>query len=370
MAGTGLAARRGILIRDARALELAHQVRVLAFDKTGTLTLGRPTLTDIAVGSSLEESQAIAAAAQVQAGSTHPLAQAVLAAWQSRGAPQWVAGPAARIETLPGRGVLASWPDGTTLQISSARWATELGVADCFAKQAQDWQAQGRTVSWLIGTAPGGQAQALALMAFGDQAKPGAAAAVARLQALGLKTVMITGDNDGAARAMARQVGIDEVIAGVLPADKAACIHRLREEARKRHPQAAVAMVGDGINDAPALAAADVGMAMGTGTDVAMQTADITLMRGDLSLVADAIAISRQTVRKIHQNLFWAFGYNIIGIPLAAGGVLSPVIAGGAMAMSSVSVLLNALLLTRWSPAPLPQPSSRALDDAVASNTP
>ncbi|MFN5881293.1 MAG: HAD-IC family P-type ATPase, partial [Burkholderiales bacterium] len=150
------------------------------------------------------------------------------------------------------------------------------------------------------------------------------------------------------AKAMALEFGIDEVIAGVLPADKAACIGRLQEQARAQHPQAAVAMVGDGINDAPALAAADVGMAMGTGTDVAMQTADITLMRGDVGLVADAIGISRQTVRKIHQNLFWAFGYNVVGIPLAAAGLLSPMIAGAAMAMSSVSVLANALLLSRW----------------------
>jgi Cu+-exporting ATPase len=348
MAGTGVAAKLGVLIRDARALELAHRVRIVAFDKTGTLTVGQPTLTNLAVAASLDEGQALAAAAQVQAGSTHPLARAVLSAWQSHGQPAWTAGPAERIESLPGRGVLAAWPDGVTLQIGSARLAGELGLERQFAQQAHDWQAQGRTVSWLIRTRPGCNPEALALMAFGDKPKAGAREAVARLQAMGLRTVMITGDNEGAAKAMALEFGIDEVIAGVLPADKAACIGRLQEQARAQHPQAAVAMVGDGINDAPALAAADVGMAMGTGTDVAMQTADITLMRGDVGLVADAIGISRQTVRKIHQNLFWAFGYNVVGIPLAAAGLLSPMIAGAAMAMSSVSVLANALLLSRW----------------------
>ena len=348
MAGTGVAARRGVLIRDARALELAHHVRVVAFDKTGTLTIGQPTLTQLAVAAGLDEAQALAAAAQVQAGSTHPLARAALSAWQSRGQPEWSAGPAQRIESLPGRGVRATWPDGVTLQIASARLATELGLQGHFAQEAQDWQAQGRTVSWLIRTRPGSSPEALALMAFGDTPKPGAREAVARLQAMGIRTVMLTGDNEGAARAMARHFGIDEVIAGVLPADKAACIAGLRETMRMHHPQGAVAMVGDGINDAPALAAADVGMAMGTGTDVAMQTADITLMRGDVELVAEAIGISRQTVRKIHQNLFWAFGYNVVGIPLAAAGLLSPMIAGAAMAMSSVSVLANALLLSRW----------------------
>ena len=348
MAGTGAAARHGILIRDARALELAHRVRVVAFDKTGTLTLGQPTLIDLAVAAGFEAGQALAAAAKVQAGSTHPLARAALAAWQTHGQPAWAAGPAERIESLPGRGVAATWSDGVTLQIGSARLAKELGLEGHFAQQALDWQAQGRTVSWLIRTRPESPPEALALMAFADTPKPGAREAVARLQSMGIHTVMLTGDNEGAARAMARQFGIDEVVAGVLPADKAAWIGRLRETARVGHREAAVAMVGDGINDAPALAAADVGLAMGTGTDVAMQTADITLMRGDVGLVADAIAISRQTVSKIHQNLFWAFGYNVVGIPLAAAGLLSPMIAGAAMAMSSVSVLANALLLSRW----------------------
>jgi Cu+-exporting ATPase len=374
MAGTGAAARHGILIRDARALELAHRVRVVAFDKTGTLTVGRPVLTHLAVAPGQSEDQMIAALSMVQAGSTHPLAHAALAAWEARGRPDWQApgrpsleaGAAHSIEALPGRGMLASWAGAVRLQVGSARLAEELGVAKHFAQQASEWQAQGQTVSWLIrslgtddavapdlepqavNTAPRLQHQALALFAFGDAPKPGAREAVARLQAMGLRTVMLTGDNEGAARAMATHFGMDEVIAGVLPADKAACITRLREQAQADLAHAAVAMVGDGINDAPALAAADVGIAMGTGTDIAMQTADITLMRGEVGLVADAIGISRRTVRKIHQNLFWAFGYNVVGIPLAAAGMLSPMIAGAAMAMSSVSVLANALLLSRW----------------------
>jgi len=207
-------------------------------------------------------------------------------------------------------------------------------------------QASGHTVSWAIDDGPDGRPRALAVLAFGDAAKPGAREAVARLAAMGIRSVMISGDNRGAAEAMGRELGIDRVIAEVLPADKAACIETLRRETRG----GAVAMVGDGINDAPALAAADVGIAMATGTDVAMHTAGITLMRGDPTLVPAAIEISARTVAKIRQNLFWAFAYNVIGIPLAAAGLLSPVIAGAAMAMSSVSVMTNALLLARWAP--------------------
>src|SRR5690606_38144860 len=181
-------------------------------------------------------------------------------------------------------------------------------------------------------------------MAFGDTLKPSAARAVARLHEMGIRSVMLTGDNAGAARAVANTLGLDDFRAEVLPADKARVVGELRADGGK------VAMVGDGINDAPALAAADVGIAMGSGTDVAMQTAGITLMRGDPALVADAVSISRRTYRKIQQNLFWAFIYNVIGIPLAAFGILNPIIAGGAMALSSVSVVTNALLLRRWKP--------------------
>ena len=198
-------------------------------------------------------------------------------------------------------------------------------------------------MSWLVESAP--EARALALLAFGDALKPQSAGAVARLRALGIASVLVTGDNRGAGEAAGRALGIDDVRSEVLPEDKAAVVAALRAS------RGTVAMVGDGINDAPALAAADIGIAMGTGTDVAMQTAGITLMRGDPSLVADALDISRRTHAKIRQNLFWAFVYNVVGVPLAALGLLSPVIAGAAMALSSVSVVSNALLLARWKPA-------------------
>ena len=205
--------------------------------------------------------------------------------------------------------------------------------------RAAEQEATGRTVSWLAR-----DGQLLGLLAFGDAIKPGAADGVARLQVQGIAPVLLTGDNAGAARAAAQTLGIDQVLAEVLPADKAAHIAALKAEGNT------VAMVGDGINDAPALAAADVGIAMGGGSDVAMHTAGLTLMRGDPRLVADAIDISRRTYAKIRQNLFWAFIYNLVGIPLAAAGLLSPVIAGAAMAFSSVSVVTNALLLKRWRP--------------------
>jgi Cu+-exporting ATPase len=201
-------------------------------------------------------------------------------------------------------------------------------------------------VSWLLRKgADGAPTQVLGLLAFGDTVKPSARRAVERLHALGVRTVLLTGDNAGSARAVAAQLGIDDVRAEVLPADKAAVVQQLRDGG------GVVAMVGDGINDAPALAAADVGIAMATGTDVAMETAGITLMRGEPTLVGDAFDVSRRTYAKIRQNLFWAFAYNVVGIPLAALGLLSPVIAGAAMAASSVSVVSNALLLRRWRPA-------------------
>ncbi|NDP49076.1 MAG: HAD-IC family P-type ATPase, partial [Sulfuriferula multivorans] len=207
--------------------------------------------------------------------------------------------------------------------------------------QADTLEAEGRTVSWL---ARAGDHHALGLLAFGDAVKPSAIAGIATLRKLGINTVMLTGDNQGAARVAAAQLGIDTVIAEVLPADKSKEVSRLKAEGQT------VAMVGDGINDAPALAAADVGIAMSSGTDVAMHTAGVTLMRGDPALVADAIDISKRTYAKIRQNLFWAFIYNMVGIPLAAAGLLNPVIAGAAMAFSSVSVVSNALLLRRWKP--------------------
>ena len=336
MAGTGVAARHGILIKDAEALEIAHRVRVVAFDKTGTLTEGKPRL--VAAEAAHGNTEALlAAAASLQAGSEHPLARAVLAAAEEQ---KVVRSPAANVRAVAGRGVAATVA-GQELRLGSTRWMQELKVDLApLERAAQGLEAQGRTVSWLadLGAAP----RLLGLLAFGDAPKAAAALAVRSLREQGVRTVLVTGDNRGSAQAVAGQLGIDEVRAEVLPEDKARIVAELKAAG------AAVAMVGDGINDAPALAAADVGVAMATGTDVAMHAAGVTLMRGNPALVADAIDISRRTYAKIRQNLFWAFIYNVVGIPLAAAGMLSPVIAGAAMAFSSVSVVTNALTLRRW----------------------
>jgi Cu+-exporting ATPase len=336
MAGTGVAARHGILIQDALALELAHRITVVAFDKTGTLTEGRPRLLAL-VPNMGDESSLLADSAALQRGSEHPLGRAVLAAAQARGlAP----GLATEVHAVPGQG-MAAMVDGQSLRLGQGRWMAELGV-DLAPLQAQAdaLQAEGRTVSWLASLTPAPRLRGL--LAFGDTVKPSAPAAVARLHAMQVATVLLSGDNRGSAEAVARQLGIDDVRAEVLPQHKADVVQQLRAGGR------VVAMVGDGINDAPALAASDVGIAMSTGTDVAMQAAGITLMRGDPALVADAIDLSRRTTAKIRQNLFWAFAYNVVGLPLAAFGLLNPVIAGAAMAFSSVSVVGNALLLRRW----------------------
>ncbi|MBP6719459.1 MAG: copper-translocating P-type ATPase [Rhodoferax sp.] len=344
MAGTGVAAQHGILIKDAQALELAHKVDVVAFDKTGTLTLGRPKLTRLIPAQDITEIDALSLASSLQSGSEHPLARAVLAHASEQGLRVQTAD---NVRAVPGRGTEGD-VGGQSVLIGSLRWMEELKVdTRALDAQAADLQAQGFTVSALAErTAQGLTLRAL--MAFGDEPKPGAKEALATLRARGIKTVMISGDNQGAANAMARRLGLDptqgEVMAEVLPGDKAAKVIALKEGGHT------VAMVGDGVNDAPALAAADVGMAMGNGTDVAMHAAGITLMRGDPLLVAAALDISDRTVAKIRQNLFWAFGYNVAGIPLAALGFLNPVVAGAAMAMSSVSVMSNALLLKRWKP--------------------
>jgi Cu+-exporting ATPase len=337
MVGTGAAARRGILFQDAVALERLHAARVVAFDKTGTLTEGRARLVGMQpLGVGRDELLRLAAA--VQGGSEHPLAKAVLHAAAEQGI---AAPPASGLRAVPGQGVTAS-VEGRTLVLGSGRWMDELGVdTSALDAQAIAWQHEGRTVSWL---ADATTRRALGLLAFGDTLKPQARAAIEALMRQQVRCVLVSGDNAGSAQAAARALGITEVHAEVLPADKAALIARLRGDLPAG---AAVAMVGDGVNDAPALAAADVGIAMGSGTDVAMATAGVTLMRGDPWLVPQAIAISRRTTAKIRQNLFWAMVYNVVGIPLAALGLLSPVVAGAAMALSSVSVVTNALLLRR-----------------------
>ncbi|MBQ5947029.1 heavy metal translocating P-type ATPase [Massilia sp. ST3] len=339
MVGTGAAARHGILIKDAEALETAHALDVVVFDKTGTLTEGKPALVALTAFEGGNEDEALRLAWAVQQYSAHPLARAVAEAAQARGlAPA----PALEAAALPGRGVRAE-VDGATVFLGNRRLLEELGVeAGVAAGRAHE--SAGRTVSWLLARR-GGTVEVKGLLAFGDRLKPGAQAAVARLRDMGVEPAMLTGDNHGAAQAVAAQLGIARFHAEVLPEDKARVVEQLRREGRK------VAMVGDGINDAPALAAADVGMAMAGGTEVAMQTAGLTLMRGDPGLVPDAIAVSQRTYRKIRQNLGWAFVYNLVGVPLAALGLLNPVLAGAAMALSSVSVVANALLLRRWAPA-------------------
>lgn len=337
MAGTGVAARHGILIKDAEALEVVHAVQHIAFDKTGTLTEGKPRIVHIGLGES-SETELLRLAGSLQQGSEHPLAKAVL----QRCADQHIALPAlSDSRALAGRGIAGS-VEGRSLQLGSSRLLEEnqLQVGE-LAESAHTWEAEGRTLSWLIET--GDAPRLLGLLAFGDQLKEGAADAITELRAQGITSHLISGDNQGSVAAVASVLGIDEPHAQVLPADKARLVGELRK-------QGTVAMVGDGINDAPALAAADVGIAMGGGTDAAMHAASITLMRGDPRLVPAALDISRRTYAKIRQNLFWAFIYNLIGIPLAAAGLLNPMFAGAAMALSSVSVVSNALLLNRWRP--------------------
>ncbi len=368
MAGTGAAARQGILIQDPQALEVAHRVQVVAFDKTGTLTAGEPRLLDWAVAPSagVSRSEALQLVAVLQRGSEHPLAKAVLTVADAEVVPQGGRLAAQSLRVVAGCGIEGT-VHGTTWCLGSPRWMRERIGATAFAElasselntSASGWAAEGSTVSWLLRAhvadvgAPTTW-QVVAALAFGDALKPNAVQAVACLHAQGVRTVMISGDSQQAANHIALQLGIREVIAEVLPTDKADHIHRLQHDADGN--TITVAMVGDGINDAPALAAADIGMAMANphgGTDVAMQAAGITLMRGDPLLVPAALDISRLTSRKIWQNLGWALGYNVIGIPLAALGGLNPMLAGAAMALSSVSVVANALWLSRWRPAPM-----------------
>ncbi|HQR96976.1 MULTISPECIES: heavy metal translocating P-type ATPase [unclassified Polaromonas] len=336
MAGTGVAARHGILIKDAEALEIAHSVKVVAFDKTGTLTEGKPELVaaDAVDGNRLAF---LAASASIQAGSEHPLARAVMDAAVQEGAQLT---SASKVRAIAGRGMAAVVAQ-RDLRLGSSRFMDELGVGlGPLSGRAAELQAQGRTVSWVADITD--QPVLLGLLAFGDAVKPTAALAIAKLHEQGVRSVLVTGDNRGSAQAVGKQLGIDEIRAEVLPEDKARIVGELKAGG------VIVAMVGDGINDAPALAAADVGIAMSTGTDVAMHAAGVTLMRGNPALVADAIDISRRTYAKIRQNLFWAFIYNVVGVPLAAFGLLSPMVAGAAMAFSSVSVVTNALMLRRW----------------------
>ena len=341
MVGTGMAARHGILIKDAQALEVAHAVTTVAFDKTGTLTEGAPSLVAVHAAPGVTTTEVLRLSAALQSTSEHPLARAVMDKVRAERIPVPVAQEAT---ALAGRGIQAR-VDGNMFMLGSTRLMRELGAdAAGLAVEAERLEADGRTISWLIGKDLD-KSSVLGLLAFGDPVKATAREAVRRLHSLGLKTVMLTGDNQGSAQAVGRELGIGHIHAEVLPGDKAAVVQDLRGAGQ------VVAMVGDGINDAPALAGADVGIAMSTGTDVAMEAAGITLMRGDPRLVADALDISRRTYATIKRGLFWAFAYNVVGIPLAAMGLLNPMVAGAAMALSSVSVVGNALLLRRWRPS-------------------
>ncbi len=349
MAGTGVAARFGILIKDPQVLEQAHRLNIVAFDKTGTLTIGHPRLLALMPFVSSPESEILATAAGLQLGSEHPLAKALLDAAKEQNI-----SPIANSESkaLPGIGIagipnFGPWADKRLCLQSIASLDVHPEYQSILAK-AQACFDLGQTVSVLMNAeAP---TSPIALLAFGDELKPNAKAAITALHQLGIRTVMLSGDNQASAAMVAQSIGMDEVYGQIMPGNKAEIIRQLQMpgDHAKRHW---VAMVGDGVNDAPALASADVGMAMSTGTDVAMQAAGITLMRGDPSLVADAIDISKRTWNKIRQNLFWAFIFNATGIPLAALGYLSPMLAGSAMALSSFCVLSNALLLKRWRPA-------------------
>ena len=333
MAGTGAAARHGILIRDAAALERARAIQTVVFDKTGTLTEGKPTVAALRPAPGVSEAKLLRLAAALQAGSEHPLGRAVRERAAGLDVPR-----ASGVRALPGRG-LEGVAEGRALLLGSRCSMKEAGIdAAPLAPDAAELEAAGRTVSFLAA-----DGRLLGLLGFGDAVKPGAAEAVAALRRRGLHTVLLTGDNRGAADTAARTLGIDEVHAEALPEDKARLVAALRE----RGP---VAMVGDGVNDAAALAAADLGLAMATGTDVAAAAASITLMRGDPALVPAALNIAGRTHRRIWHGLFWAFAYNLVGIPLAAAGLLSPVVAGAAMAFSSVGVVGSALLLRRWRP--------------------
>ena len=346
MVGTGKGAELGILIKSGEALEAAHSIKTVVLDKTGTLTEGKPKLTNIAVYGGIQENELLKIAASAEKGSEHPVAKAIVEGASERGLaldePQ-------SFKAVPGRGIDAQ-VNGMRVLAGNVKLMQENGVdVSNASKDAEALSKKGRTLMYVAA-----DGQLAGLMAAADALKPTSRDAVARLQQMGVEVVMITGDNRDTANAIAEEAGITRVLADVLPQDKAAEVVKLQQGGQK------VAMVGDGINDAPALAAADVGFAIGTGTDVAVESADVVLMRGDLNEVPSAIALSRATIRNIRQNLFWAFAYNTAGIPFAAGvffifggPLLNPIFAGAAMALSSVSVVSNALRLRAFKPKAL-----------------
>ena len=340
MVGTGVAARFGILIKDVESLERAHKIDAVVFDKTGTLTEGHPEVVASFVVSG-NEAELLLAAASLQQGSEHPLAHAVLRA-ASKSALELNTIDEFRSHT--GRGV-SGRVGGAQVLVGNQFFMADNGFeAPVSESPSERWENEGKTVIWVARSG-----ELLGALAIADPLRPQSGAAILELKALGVRTLLISGDSERVSKEIGRQVGVDITKGGVKPDDKALEVDTLKSQGY------CVGMIGDGVNDAPALAAADVGIAIGTGSDVAMETASITLMRPDPRLVAASISVSRATWNKIRQNLFWAFIYNVIGIPLAAVGFLSPTIAGAAMAMSSVSVVTNSLFLKRWTPRPSKQ---------------
>ncbi|QSO52840.1 copper-translocating P-type ATPase [Alicyclobacillus curvatus] len=332
MVGTGLGAESGILIKGGEHLEKAHKVTTLVLDKTGTVTVGKPSVTDVWTTALASEAELMAFAAALEAQSEHPLGAAVIAHAKEQG----MAIPQAKdVQAIPGKGIIGV-VDGETIRIGNRRWLSETGISEFPDEVLAEYETAGKTAV-LVASDKG----LLGIIAMADTIKSDAITTVRELSDMGIEVWMITGDNERTASAVAAQVGIKNVIAGVMPQDKASKVQELKKAGQ------VVAMVGDGINDAPALAAADIGIAMGTGADVALDAADIALMHGSMHGVVEAIRLSKATMKKIRQNLFWAFFYNVLGIPLAALGILSPIIAGAAMALSSVSVVSNSLLLRR-----------------------
>ncbi|HLP99084.1 MAG TPA: heavy metal translocating P-type ATPase [Sideroxyarcus sp.] len=348
---SGLAAREGILVKDAAALERAHKLAVLVLDKTGTLTEGKPAVTDLRPSAASGVGELIRIAASLAQHSTHPLSAAIMEYAQAQATMPL---PVSEFNETPGSGLRGNL-DGVSYLLGAPAYIVQQGVALDEASILA-LQQHGKTV-----IAVAREQVLLGYIAFADQIRPSSSTAVARLREMGIRVVMLSGDNQATAQAIARQAGIDEFIAEVSPQDKARYI------ASFKTPKTLVGMVGDGINDAPALAAADVSFAMKSGSDIAIDAADITLMRNDLNSVADAIDLSQVTLSKIRQNLFFAFAYNVLGIPLAALGLLNPMIAGGAMAMSSVSVVSNALLLKQWKPG---EPAPDLADQPAAAPQP
>ena len=343
MVGTGKGAENGILIKGGEALETAHKITTIVFDKTGTITEGKPTVTDVLPVAGQDADALLRLAASAETASEHPLGQAIVHGAQAKGL---MLLPVSNFTSVTGQGIEAVI-DGQRVLAGNRKLMEACGIALTDAEADADRLAgEGKTPMFIAS-----EGKLAGVVAVADVVKASSREAIENLHALGIQVAMITGDNRKTADAIARQVGIDRVLSEVLPQDKADEVKKLQAEGRK------VAMVGDGINDAPALAQADIGIAIGSGTDVAMESADIVLMRSDLRDVPTAIELSKRTIRNIKQNLFWAFGYNVIGIPIAAGvlhlfggPLLNPIFAAAAMSLSSVSVLTNALRLKRFRP--------------------